>query len=355
MSGTATNVEPVPLREWALKLGLGRGINATDPFPWKNKTSFQVREVPIIETDPESEDQETKDVHVADDLLIETDEGGLLTAYQHDISNTTDYQTKIELSVDESIPTPSSVKIGVDSEYSRKISTTRKVVGKKVATRTVAFRDDFSGLPLYSLDAEPVHAAATERDGCERRASKFEEELCKWILDKISWRMKKRVEEVEGDEVATLVAYLAKQKLGSDELEGVSEDCKYFVELSGITHYVYALELGAAKFSVYSSLEFTKKFSAGGGVTAEGIADASVTHALTKIGNESKNWQKELGKFDPITKEVKRGTADEAVLSIQMKPIHTLVQTHFIRVALRNAVEEYIRMRSNTSGELSHL
>ena len=50
-----------------IDMGLGRGVDATDPSPWVSKSSFQVRRVTF-------------------DSVIGTEEGGALQSYEREIS-----------------------------------------------------------------------------------------------------------------------------------------------------------------------------------------------------------------------------------------------------------------------------
>ena len=51
-----------------IDLGLGRGVDATDPTPWRNKTSFQVRTVTT-------------------DNIIGTEEGGCVQSYEKEVTS----------------------------------------------------------------------------------------------------------------------------------------------------------------------------------------------------------------------------------------------------------------------------
>ena len=87
-----------------IDLGLGRGMDATNPKPWLNKSSFQVRRVAI-------------------ENVIGTEEGGALQSYKREVTSVQTQQTDLKASV--TIP-QSPVTIGVDAEQSRSVSSRRR-------------------------------------------------------------------------------------------------------------------------------------------------------------------------------------------------------------------------------------
>ena len=76
--------------------GLGRGVDATDPRPWFNKSLFRVRNVSF-------------------ENLIGTDEGGYLHNYETEISSVTSQQASLTPSIAVS---QAPVKIGIEGEES---------------------------------------------------------------------------------------------------------------------------------------------------------------------------------------------------------------------------------------------
>ena len=78
-----------------IDLGLGRGVDATDRTPWKNKTSFQVRPVTI-------------------DNVIGTEEGGGEQSYEREITNASETHGQVRASITDPKAT---VSIGVEGAY----------------------------------------------------------------------------------------------------------------------------------------------------------------------------------------------------------------------------------------------
>lgn len=352
-----------------IDLGLGRGLDATNPTPWKNKSSFQVREIsPTLAN------------------IIGTEEGGAHQVYESEITSVSGQQANVKLSVDEP---HGKVKIGMDGEASRSVSKSRKAAGEKVVTRTISFRADFDDLPLYCVDDDlattrgkssvtkvpfPTATSPTAAMVAEEPiSSTFEVRLCEWILDRIYARQDqakevaqssqkggenkafpvtrndKPVADLSGDTpVSKLSDYLRSVPKGSPELQEIARDCYEFVTLLGITHYVYAIELGAVKFRVFTLAEYQKKFGGSGSVGVEGIVDVNVGGNYGKKNVLKSSRVREIGKINKGT--VARGTRDEAVIGIEIKPIHKLVQLRYIHLAMQQALKDYISERADKSG-----
>ena len=230
-------------------LGLGRGLNATDLTPWLNKSSFQVREV-------------------TSSNIIGTDEGGAVQSYETEVHSTFTLQSELQASI--AIP-QSPITIGVDAEQSRSVSSSRKSVGRKVLNRTISYRADFDDVPFRRVTSQN---GSDNADGASAEAptdiaqSKmtFEERLCKWIL---------RCIEADEEAKAVLEAALHGHSRGNaaDDLPrafmyfppgekrrklrlAIEKACSDFANTFNITHYVSAVHLGAAEYSVFTEEEY---------------------------------------------------------------------------------------------------
>lgn len=126
-------------------LGLGRGVDATKMNPWECKSSFQVRKI----------DKECKNI-------IGTEESGQREFYEDEVKSTVTQQLNTKLSIKE----PSkSLTIGIDAEGARSFVESRKVVGERIKTRTVAF-----------------NTTTDIQSSCD---NSFEEQMSEWIMDRI--------------------------------------------------------------------------------------------------------------------------------------------------------------------------
>ncbi len=113
-------------KSWELhELGLGRGVNGTEPRPWVNKVSFQVREAKMSEDD----------LSEGDSNLLGTNKGGMLRDYVEEVTNVKDQSAKMDLSI--TVPkTP--VSVGVGADLSRTWTNTQKAIGRRVLNTTIA-------------------------------------------------------------------------------------------------------------------------------------------------------------------------------------------------------------------------
>ena len=127
-----------------IDLGLGRGVDATDPTPWKNKTSFQVRPVTI-------------------ENIIGTEEGGCVQSYEKEVSSLSEIRGLASASVTDP---KTAMSVGVEGEYSQSSSSRYRVVGTKVLNRTISFKDHCN-----DGDLQP-----------QLESNSFEAWLRRWIL-----------------------------------------------------------------------------------------------------------------------------------------------------------------------------
>ena len=101
------------------EFGLGRGVDASDPSPFANKTAFHV--IPIDSSD----------------MIICTDEGGAFPS----IFQSLETSDKATIQLSAAVPLPQTpIQIGAAVEYSRSTMRRGYTIGKKVITRSVEFR-----------------------------------------------------------------------------------------------------------------------------------------------------------------------------------------------------------------------
>lgn len=258
---TTESVAPPIVKEVELQrfedLGLGRGLNATDLTPWINKSSFQVREVT-----PRN--------------VIGTDEGGTCVSYESEIHSTFSLQTELQASI--AIP-QSPITIGVDAEQSRSVSTSRRSVGRKVVNRTISFRADFDDVPMRKSTEQYMQSSATAAeagDGAVNGANTsleeapkptFEERLCRWIVNRIEANpdAKAVMDEALGgcrrcspvdDLPRALIHFRPGEAKRRTLRAAIDNACSDFAHTFNITHYVSAVHLGAAEYSVFTEEEY---------------------------------------------------------------------------------------------------
>jgi hypothetical protein len=357
-------------------LGLGRGVDITKRSPWLDKSSFQVRPVDL-------------------DNIIGTEEGGSLQNYEHEIVSIQEQQGELKASI--AIP-QSPVMIGVDAEQSRSHATTRRSVGKKVVNRTISFRADFHDAPKSCTgDPRKAREEASLALGERRSASRgglmvtppltlaneeallavqssptpclldegnmtFDERLCKWILERVIHRSELRAMQsmMSTDKaspppsdipdttapIESLGKYI--QVCSHEQRKEVVKDCKDFVYHFRITHYVSAIELGAAEYRVMSEDEYKTRVGLGGSFGFEAVANAAVKEKAEWKKTKRASDLKRIGLIKPDG-TVERGSYGEAVVGIQVQPISSLVKIRYLQLALQQALLEYSTEKGNKS------
>lgn len=311
-------------------LGLGRGVDATKSHPWQNKSSFQVRTVKA-------------------NNVIETEESGQKEYYEEEVSSVLTQQLNTKLTINE----PSnSLVIGVDAEGSRSFSETRKSVGEKVMTRTVAFSRTYD---------------ETEESSSDDTES-FEEELSKWIVDRIltkqRWKEEDEANKSNDQREETLAkkpekstyldhlnGYIGKLKKRSDGLKLILQYCYDFIEHIGITHYVHTVKLGASKYKVLTTEEYYLKLEGTSGFELNRVAkvEMNTSAEASRRNVRTLTLINEIGIIDPGHK-VQRIAPNEAVLEVELKPLHSLIKTRALQLATKWALERYTKRRESRRG-----
>ena len=316
-----------------IDLGLGRGVDATDLTPWLNRSAFQVR-------------------HVTEDNIIGTEEGDLLKGFVNEVESVQHLQASLRASV----PASELVNIGIDSELSRKYSESQKSVGKKIITRTIAFRAGFKDID----DGKRIvrHKEAFKDKDTSKQS--FESHLVKWIDRKV-------------EEKKTLCE-LRHQPNETEELNQkvLADYCYEFIKTYSVTHYVHSLELGASYYHVLSEKDYETKVSSkvsvaagqagGGAISAQGnFSGRKLQSEATLIGRMSKHVRtsekkksssKIISVLESQNLTVKRGTLDEAVVGVKLQSISSLVVRNvLLRDALKHAIQKYIDDHQNVRCE----
>ena len=299
-------------------MGLGRGVRATDPKPFLNKSSFQVRKVTF-------------------DNIIGTEEHGTQRSYDGKVSSSSAIHTALKAST----ATLTPVTLGVDSEFSRGKTQSRMLSGVKVLNRTVSFKEDFKG---------PGTSVAVPGMGERGSDSTFEERLCQWILAQMQ---DKGIPVPEtGDNPIQILTTMIKDSSG-EELQKITDllemECLSFVYQHRITHYVSKLKLGASHYKLLKEEEYQIKAKAGtnigpGVVQVEGDVEQK----------RSRRTSRQL-KIGLITEHgtCERRSPDEAVIGVQVRPISQLITLLPLHMALKKAVDIFIEDDKDKTSKLA--
>ena len=341
-------------------LGLGRGIDATAVQPWLNRTALQVRPVLF-------------------DNLIGTEEGGYLEEYMETSfsSHTLQLEMKGEVGVptNGTAPVSPKVKIGVGSDYMRTISTERCVFGRRVVNRTISFRENIQDLPFSPgfTSTTPLQPGA---EGLNQGEAAFEEELCKWILERYQCPKCRKGEQCKDRKenkhhqqppINRFAEWFQNYELHprksgaklevTDEsvAEWINRLCLQFVRHLNVTHYVSAIKLGATESIALAQSESMKKVNVSG---SSGLDDFITTRSMaSKISRRSKRKyeHRAIGTIvgEGKSAHVPRSVEKEAVIEVEFMPIYTLVRHPFLAKFLKDAVQTYISEQTDPRSELS--
>ena len=298
-------------------LGLGRGINGAEKTPWLNKLNFQVRCVKFED-------------------IVGTEEGGRLKSYVNQISSASSIKSSLKTAA-------STVSIGVDAEFSRSSSANRRAEGKKVVNRTIAFKDDLDD--LYGDEDTSSH--------------EFEKKLCKRILQKLEYRRGGEVpkpsddlKEKKSNPIYEFVEHLRNPDTDHEQLrKELKQECSEFVNHFQLTHYVSAIEVGAAEYDVLSEEAYNEKIGGGFSISAPSAAKGKGS-LRSRLSSKKKSHKKQkIGLMKDGA--VDRGTIDEAVVGVKLCSITRLIGIPELKEALQSAVQDYLEEQADKTGELN--
>ena len=302
------------------ELGLGRGVDFTDPSPWANKSSFQIY--------PKFDD------------IIETDEGGLLQCYESRITSTLDIQAQLKASI--SFPN-SPVSLGVTGELSRSPNSLKKVISRKVTNRTISFRMD----SLSETELNPE----VEKQSSRALAPSLEETVSTWIWYQICCRNTERKCEELRKKAATSLLHDYIQGANKDAVFAVVDDCADFVQSFRVTHYVNSVTLGASEHTVTAKSRHTKITREGTNVSLPHLASAQQKLTSQSMFSKSAMSTRMFGKI--VDGRVERGSSNEVVIEVKVLPIYSLVRHNpFLFLALHKAILDYAEDRMIQPGEV---
>ena len=290
------------------ELGLGRGINVTDPDMWKNKTPYLVREA-------------------CEKNTISTQEIEIFERYTKEVSTFDMQQQHLLLSLYK--PRLCQVKIEMDEQTSRSSTSVKLIEGHKIETRTISFQLQFDDLPFYY----------------DSGFNKFEEYLAEWLLKHIIEReIKSDVDDLtvkKKSMIQKLADKLRELVISDDNGQGLKYilcDCKAFLEHQRTTHYISAIKLGACEYHNITS-RFEQKLC---DVCLSSSMAVSSLKGLSWLSDKKKD--KKIGRIDLAKKEV----VTEGVIGFEIQPISKLVRIPFIEMALRKAIKDYIQSKDNS-------
>ena len=305
-----------------LDLGLGRGIDATNPKPWLNKTSFQVRRVVY-------------------DELIGTEEGGALNQYTNQVKSSVTLQKSMLSAVTQS---KSPVKVEVDGEITRSLTAITKSFGRKVVNRTISYREDC---------APKTGRGETVSDG------DFEARLWKWICEQVEFS----VADPKHSVLESFDKLVNQAPNSAEQRAKVIEACRAFVHVFRATHYVTAIELGAAEYAVEvhadsedpdaaeqnSSGTLSRRNSRRGSGSTKGNRYKEPRESSSSAMS-SFVTAKRIGIMNDDG-TVTRRSHGEAVVAVKIQPVSRLIKQPFLKLALQLAMVNFIEEHIDKEGQ----
>ena len=323
----------------AVYLGLGRGIDATKKNPWANKTSFQVRRV--------------------HNSVVETNEGGTLETYDHEILSIASLDEQFQASLN---PPECPINIHVEADINRCVNASRYTIGKRVLTRTIGFQTDIeekytdgeshrNGKETHLVPRDPTEIVYNSQNS----SLTFEERLYHWMLQRIAHKcalIGQRI-DIRNDEnyADQLTKLLHSNKTLTRVDEEIKAGCREIVQSLRITHYVTSIRLGAAEYRVMSEGEYHKQLALGGAFGLDTLA-VEATTGFTKQTKKEASRCSQLRKIGCIDEndKVEKGSEGETVLTLQVQPITRLIRVPAVKAAMIGAVENYMERTSAAEG-----
>lgn len=216
-------------------LGLGRGVNIADPKPWSNRSSYQVREVRI-------------------ENITASDEGSAYEGYETEVESTFNAHFKMESSFN--IPN-SPVSVGIDAEQSRNVSTSRKAAGRRVLTRTIAYKAEGEVEDENPLEVRIARWILKQKGETDQTAlttdPKSEEDDEKAAKE----QEKRKIDQAARSFLQRMIKDLKSE--GEDKMsvkEQHGKDLEAFIKNFRMTHYISAINLGATVYQTYTEKQY---------------------------------------------------------------------------------------------------
>ena len=191
-------------------------------------------------------------------------------------------------------------------------------------TRSISFKP-FCSKDYHKLDSQLVED------------SRFEEKLCESIITEIP-AIKYKSGTTSAEKVQN---YL--QESGEKEREEVSDKVYLFIKSEEITHYVSAIDLGAAIYSISNTQTTTSSKGAGATVSSEQIAGVGVKTKKSTEKTNKKSSDQRIGDLDKVTRGV-----GEAVVGYKLLPLFVLVRKGEVKKILQKAIRLYLDRTSES-------
>lgn len=271
-------------------LGLGLGVDATDPTPWTNRKSFRARHATF------------------ENVLGMT--GGILRAFNQKVTSVREFQSGVKASV----PTNKLLSVGIDAEASRSYSVQRRSIGKKIISRTITFKSQFEDVPIGQVETDFGEVSVN-----------FERKLTKFI--------EKRINNASVESLS---------------LDTLTDHCFRFIEDRAVTHYVHSIVLGACHYRTMSEEEYVTAFGTNTNIGVDRIAEIALTNTARFKTHKFQSEVIKIGQIKNRDCDQNEEVGEEKVVGVKFKSIISLVvNSAKLREAMQKALSKYINKKED--------
>ena len=133
----------------------------------------------------------------------------------------------------------------------------------------------------------------------------------------------------------------------------IAEICNKFISQYKVTHYVSSIQLGASGYEVITESRRGRRFGAGSHIGVQKIAAGSVSGSHSRSHHKKTTDVRKNGVIelkDGIA-TVKRGSHNEAVGGIQVRPISDLITSRKLKEIMQKALVRYTESKGDASGK----
>lgn len=303
-------------------------------MPWLNKTPFQVRRV-----------------HTS---IVETNEGCILVNYNNEVQSIAEVEEKFLGSLN---PPESTVTIHIEDELDRNVSSSRRIVGRRVVNRSIGFQADFEekykdgettklAKESFLIPKDPAEIVYNTQESSQT----FEERVCQWILHRLVRKCSVALSKTDENPIEQLAKIIQANKAVPAIENEIKNGCQELVQSLRITHYVTGIQLGASEYRIMSDGQYNKKIASEGAFAVDTVS----INVSAKKNKQSKKEAMKCSQLRHIGKinddRVAKGTQDEVVLLVQVQPITRLIKLPVLKLAMKAALEKHMEGTPSTEG-----
>ena len=171
--------------------------------------------------------------------------------------------------------------------------------------------------------------------------SNFEKDLCDWLIGQIP-----AVKSFPGrTDPERVQMYLLESPAKIDD---AIHQAYLFVKTEKVTHYINALSLGAAVYSVITTTKTSLSVGAKGDVGTDLVASAGAGVKRSKEKTNVTSKDQRIGDIEVV----ERGKG-EAVVGYEILPVYTLIRQEKLKEVVQKAIQLYLKRESEFAHRLA--